>query len=153
MDWNAVNWIMKAAEMTTTFFMMRPEGDAGDTAAFIRSKNDILFLQTCFLIVTPSASKMRVGCRCNQTATVECRRCHCICFPPNARARDTQFGLVPRRYATPRPIQVRSVQIRRPQDIFPVHNGSLTSILHSNHIILSAFRIPLYFFITDVMND
>ena len=38
-DWNAVNWIMKATEMTTTFFMMRPEGDLGDTAAFIRSRN------------------------------------------------------------------------------------------------------------------
>ena len=27
MDWNAVNWTMKAAETTTTFFMMRANGD------------------------------------------------------------------------------------------------------------------------------
>ena len=40
MDWNAVNWIMNATEMTTTFFMMRPEGDLGDAAALIRSNSD-----------------------------------------------------------------------------------------------------------------
>ena len=49
MDWNAVNWTMKATEMTTTFFMTRPEGDLGDTAALIRSKNEADILINRFL--------------------------------------------------------------------------------------------------------
>ena len=40
MDWKAVNWTMKAAETTTTFFMMR----AGGEMLFTHSRNDGIFL-------------------------------------------------------------------------------------------------------------